>query len=154
MALECKESNYFPSNLLWVANWDHSVSSPSKILATVSGKVWCARPYQQSRRKWWSYSCLVAVGIFLEKLSIPNLLEYHHQRTQTDDRTSVPEMIKLHGFTDVVDYKWLQILCRSFHQEMKSKGFPGGPLSKTPCSQCGRTQVLSLVRKLDPTCHK
>ena len=39
MALECKESNYFPSNLLWVANWDHSVSSPSKILATVSGKV-------------------------------------------------------------------------------------------------------------------
>ena len=96
----------------------------------------------------------MAVGIFLEKLSIPILLEYHHQRTQTDIRTSVPEMTKLHGFTDVVNYKWLQILCRSLHQEMKSKDFPGGAVSKTPCSQCGRSQVLSLIREIDPTCHK
>ena len=29
----------------------------------------------------------------------------------------------------------------------------GGPAARTPCSQCKRAQVPSLVRKLDPMCH-
>ena len=28
---------------------------------------------------------------------------------------------------------------------------PGGPMAKTPCSQCRRPRVQSLVRELDPT---
>lgn len=51
MAFEPKESNYFPSNLLWVANWDHSVSSPSEALATVSGKVYDVPDLINSHRR-------------------------------------------------------------------------------------------------------
>ena len=35
----------------------------------------------------------------------------------------------------------------------KVKGRPGGPVVKTPHSQCGGQGVQSLVRELDPTCH-
>ena len=31
--------------------------------------------------------------------------------------------------------------------------FPGGPVAKTPCSQCRGPGVPSLVGKLDPTCY-
>ena len=39
-------------------------------------------------------------------------------------------------------------------QDWQSVGLPwwSGPVTKTPCSQ--GAQVSSLVRKLDPTCHK
>ena len=30
--------------------------------------------------------------------------------------------------------------------------FPGGPVTKTPCSKCKGAQVQSLVRELDPAC--
>ena len=34
-------------------------------------------------------------------------------------------------------------------QEEKGRDFPGGPVAKTPCSQCRKLQVQSLVRELD-----
>ena len=33
-----------------------------------------------------------------------------------------------------------------------SGGFPGGPVTKTPCFQCMGPGIRSLVRELDPTC--
>ena len=36
---------------------------------------------------------------------------------------------------------------------IKVQNFPGGPVAKTPCSQC-RWLGLSLVRELDPTCRE
>ena len=31
--------------------------------------------------------------------------------------------------------------------------FPSGPVAKNACSQCSKSGVKSLVRKLNPTCH-
>ena len=39
--------------------------------------------------------------------------------------------------------KCLKIDCREF---------PGGLVAKTPQSECGKPEVQSLVRELDPTC--
>ena len=37
--------------------------------------------------------------------------------------------------------------------EMPLKDLPGGSVAKTPCYQCRRPKVQSLVRELYPTCH-
>ena len=34
----------------------------------------------------------------------------------------------------------------------QTRDFPGGPVSKAPCSQCRGPGVRSLVRDVDPTC--
>ena len=35
-----------------------------------------------------------------------------------------------------------------------TKDFPGAPVAKTLCFQCRGPEIWSLVRELDPTCHK
>ena len=35
-----------------------------------------------------------------------------------------------------------------------TKDFPGAPVAKTPCFQCRGPEILSLVKELDPTCHR
>ena len=48
----------------------------------------------------------------------------------------------------------LETQLRNISEKAKVWGdFPGGPVAKTPCSQCRGARVQSPVRELDPTCH-
>ena len=42
---------------------------------------------------------------------------------------------------------------RDLDVKPKTRDFPGGPVARTPRSQCRGPGVQSLVRELDPTCH-
>ena len=54
----------------------------------------------------------------------------------------------------IASVSWVKPVLKKKKRKYCEWDFPRGPMAKTLCSQCRRPRVQSLVRKLDPACHK